>query len=92
MHRTHNSPCYADESAGRGGVQCCPTLVITSFNVSSMLHNELHHRQVVIDTRLQYITTQHALSRPPTTLYFHTLLSDTVLRHRTRLTASPQVR
>ena len=45
--------CNTEKPAGGGGVQRGPSLVVAAVHVGAVLHQELHHVQVVVDARLQ---------------------------------------
>jgi hypothetical protein len=46
-------PGNAEEAAGGGGVERGPALVVPPVDVSAVLHQELHHLQVVVDASLE---------------------------------------
>ncbi len=46
-------PGNAEEAAGGGGVERGPALVVPPVDVRAVLHQELHHLQVVVDASLE---------------------------------------
>ena len=45
-------PGNTEKATGSRGMQGCPALVVAPVHIGPVLHQELHHLQVVINARL----------------------------------------